>query len=74
MAIAGQHIRVVEWIYSGRCAVRVELPAVVPEEDPTEPCFEPPTVKLLDRLQQWADAGDVEELAKHGDVYIRRSA
>jgi hypothetical protein len=74
MSITGKRVQVVEWIYSGSCAVRVELPAIVPDEDPTEPCFEPETVRLLDRMQRWADGGDVDKLAKFGQVYIRQSA
>lgn len=46
----------------------------MPDEDPSEPCLEPETVRWLDELQRLADAGDTEALAKVGDVYVRRSA
>ncbi len=36
--------------------------------------IEAETMRYLDRLQALADAGDVDELEKHGDVYVRRSA
>jgi len=74
MADLGKHITVYEWIHAGSIAVRVAVQAVVPHDDPSEPCFEPPVIKHLHHLQQLAQAGDVDELAKHGEVYIRRSA
>ena len=72
--IKGRRVKVPKWIHSESCAVRVQVEAVVPDEDPSEPCFEPPAVKWMDELQRLADAGDVEALAKVGDVYVRRSA
>lgn len=54
--------------------MHVWVDAINPEADPTEPCFEPEVVKFLDHVQQLADAGDIEQLKKLGDVYIRQSA
>lgn len=59
------------WIHRDVFAVRVRVEAVYPIDDPSEPCFEPAAIKLLDHLQDLADAGDVDALAKHGDVYVR---
>ncbi|MCC6682194.1 MAG: hypothetical protein IT445_14935 [Phycisphaeraceae bacterium] len=70
----GQRLNVPKWIHSDLCAIHVEVEAVIPDEDPSEPCFEPNVVKYLDQLQELANAGDVEELEKHGTVYVRRSA
>ena len=72
--IPGKRIKVPQWIYGTQCVVRVEVDAVIPDEDPSEPCFEPPAVKWMDELQRLADAGDVDALAKVGEVYVRRSA
>ena len=72
--IKGRRIKVPQWIYSTQCAVRVMVDAVIPDADPSEPCFEPPAVKWMDELQRLCDAGDVEALGKVGEVYVRRSA
>ena len=72
--ISGKRIKVTQWIHGKLCVVRVDVDAVIPDEDPSEPCFEPPALKWMDELQRLADAGDVEALAKVGDVYVRRSA
>ena len=74
MAINGKRVKVTKWIHGRQCVVRVEADAVIPDADPSEPCLEPATLKRLDELQRLADAGDVESLAKAGDVYVRRSA
>lgn len=74
----GQPIKLVKWIegvaQGNPFAVRIEVDAVIPDEDPSEPCLTPPTLRLLDRLRDLADAGDLDELARHGQVYTRRSA
>jgi hypothetical protein len=72
--IKGKQIKVLQWIHGQLCVVRVEVDAVIPDEDPSEPCFEPPAVKWMDELQRLADAGDVNALARVGQVYVRRSA
>lgn len=76
--VKGARIKLPQWIEgrssAGPFAVRVEVDAVIPDADPSEPCFEPEAVRLLDELQQLADAGDVDALQKHGEVYFRRSA
>jgi hypothetical protein len=56
------------------CVVKVEVDAVVPDADGSEPCLEPSTLKWLDELQRKADAGDLDALSKVGEVYVRRSA
>ena len=58
----------------GPCVVRVEVDAIIPDSDPSEPCLEPKTIQFLDDLQGKADQGLISELAKVGDVYVRRSA
>lgn len=74
MRIEGERIRIPRWIHAGPCVVRVEVEAVNPPEDAGEPCLESETVRWLDQLQQLAEAGQVEELEKVGEVYVRRSA
>ena len=74
MVLKGRKIRIERWIHSTTCAVRVEVDAVIPDADPSEPCLEPPTLRFLDDLQTKADQGQIAELEKFGDVYVRRSA
>ena len=72
--IPGKRVRVPKWVHGRLCVVRVEADAVIPDADPSEPCLEPATLRWLDELQRQADAGDVEALAKVGEVFVRRSA
>jgi hypothetical protein len=74
MILPGKRIRVERWIHAARCVVRVEVDAVIPDADPSEPCLEPETIRYMDELQEKADRGLIDELAKVGDVYVRRSA
>lgn len=74
MKIKGKQVKTVRWIHTARCVVRVEVDAVIPEDDPSEPCFEPVTVKWLDEVREHAEAGDIDWLEKFGDVYLRQSA
>ncbi len=57
--IKGKRIKVPQWIHGTQCVVRVDVDAVIPDADPSEPCFEPPAVRWMDELQRLADAGDV---------------
>lgn len=70
----GRKVQAVEWIHSAQCVVRVEVEAMRPDDAPDEIYFDAPTARLLDHLQQLADEGKTEELARHGTVYVRRSA
>ena len=72
--IDGKRIKLSKWISGDRFAVRVFVDAVIPVDDQSEPCLEPDTIRFLDSLQQLADAGDVEELERFGEVFIRKSA
>lgn len=64
----------IEWRDEWFVCISVEGDAVIPAEDPSEPRFEPPAVRWMDELQRLADEGRVEELARHVEVYVRRSA
>ena len=71
MGTKGQRVKRTRWIQAGSLVVRVEVDAVIPEEDPSEPCFEPQTVELLRQVHERAQAGDVEWLKRIGQVYQR---
>jgi hypothetical protein len=74
MLIDGKHTRVIKWIHGDLCVLRVEVDAIVPAFDPKEPYLESATVKFLDHLQKLANAGQIDELVKHGQVYVRKTA
>lgn len=69
-----KRIKVPKWIHAGPCVVRVEAEALLLPDCPDEPSFTPETVRWLERLQHLADNGEITELAKHGTVYVRKSA
>ena len=74
MKFDGKRVSKVRWVHAGPCVVRVEVEAVVPTDDPSEPCYEPATVEFLREVHERAEAGDVEWLKNVGDVYVRLSA
>jgi hypothetical protein len=74
MALKGKHIKLDRWIHAEPCVVRVQVDAVIPDADPSEPCLEPQTIRFLDDIQRKADQGLITELAKIGDVYVRQTA
>lgn len=70
MKIEGQRIRKTRWVHAGRFAVRLEVEAVIPPDDPSEPCYEPDVVEFIREVHERANAGDVEWLKTVGDVYV----
>lgn len=74
MTIPGKRVKLAKWIHGTNCVLRLEVEGVIPQSDPSEPCLEPHTVRLLADLQRLADIGDVDALSKYGVVYVRRSA
>jgi hypothetical protein len=49
--------------------VAVEVEAVIPKDDPSEPCYESETVQLLREVAERAERGDIAWLQQHGRVY-----
>ncbi len=74
MEFDGKRVKEDRWIHAGPCVVRVEVDAVIPGDDPSEPCYEQKTVEFLREVHERAEAGDVEWLKDVGDVYVRLSA
>lgn len=74
MPLPGKRIKIERWIHAESCVVRVQVEAIIPDADPSEPCLEPQTIRFLDHIQHQADRGLIQELAKIGDVYIRQTA
>ncbi len=49
--------------------VAVEVEAVLPEDDASEPCYEAETTQPLHEVAEHAGPGDIEWLQQHGRVY-----
>lgn len=73
MGMTGEKTKVTEWIRGDNLVVRVEVDAIIPDFDPSEPCLEPAAIKFLDRVQELANRGEIGELEKLGEVYVRRA-
>ena len=69
MRIAGKRIKRLRWVHTERYVVAVEVEAVIPVDDPSEPCYESETVQLLREVEEHARRGEVEWLRQHGKVY-----
>ncbi|HUT89384.1 MAG TPA: hypothetical protein VMY37_07805, partial [Thermoguttaceae bacterium] len=54
------------WVQRGQYAVEVEVEVVYPEDDPSEPCLEPATLRWLDEVARKAEEGDLQYLKKVG--------
>ncbi len=57
------------WVQRGEYAVEVEVEVVYPEDDPSEACLEPSTVRRLDEIARHAEQGDVKFLQSVGRVF-----
>ena len=57
------------WVRRGQYAVEVEVEVVYPEDDPSEPCLEPATVRWLDEVARKAEEGDIQYLQTVGQVF-----
>jgi hypothetical protein len=69
MRIPGQRVKRKRLIQSDRYVVAMEVEMVIPEDDPSEPCYESETVDLLREVKEHADQGDLAWLQQHGKVY-----
>ena len=54
--------------------VAVDVEAVIPDADPSEPCYESETVELLREVEAHARKGDLDWLRQHGKVYAAINA
>lgn len=69
MRIPGRRVRRTRLVRTPKYVVAVEVEAVFPKDDPSEPCFESETVRLLRDVQEHAERGDIDWLQQHGKVY-----
>ncbi|HUG92445.1 MAG TPA: hypothetical protein VML55_16520 [Planctomycetaceae bacterium] len=68
MRIPGRRIKRTRLVHSDRYVVAVDVELVIPDEDPSEPCYESETIQLLKQVAEHADSGDLDWLRRHGRV------
>ncbi len=69
MRAAGERLRQTHFVQTERYVVAVEVELVVPDADPSEPCFEPETLRFLREVTEHAERGDRDWLRQYGRVY-----
>ncbi|MDB5341006.1 MAG: hypothetical protein JWN70_6625 [Planctomycetaceae bacterium] len=69
MRIAGKRLKRTRLVRTPRYIIEVDVEAVIPEDDPSEECYEAETVELLKEVQEHAEQNDVAWLKQHGRVY-----
>lgn len=69
MKIPSKRVPRIRLVRTPTFVVAVEVEAVIPEDDPSEPGYEAETVQLLRDVVEHAERGDVEWLRRHGEVY-----
>lgn len=74
MRIPGERVKRTRLVQTDRYVVAVEVEAVIPPDDPGEPCYEAETVQLLRQVRERAERGDVGWLRQHGRVYVAADA
>jgi len=74
MRIEGKRVKRTRLVHTDRFVVSIEVEAVIPADDPTEPCYESETVELLKLVEEHARRGDLDWLLQRGAVYERVAA
>ncbi len=69
MRVPGNRIKRTRLVQTEKYVVAVEVEMVIPVDDPSEPCYESETIRLLQEIKEHAEQGDVAWLTKHGKVY-----
>jgi hypothetical protein len=69
MVLPGKRISRTRLVRTEQFVVAVEVEAVIPDADPSEPVYEPHVVELLREVEAHARSGDVAWLRQHGKVY-----
>jgi hypothetical protein len=69
MRVAGQRIKRTRLIQTEKYVVAIQVELVIPEDDPSEPCYEAETIQLLREAKEKAERGDLAWLLQRGKVY-----
>ena len=74
MRVQGKRIRRTRLVHTDKYVVAVDVELVIPDADPSEPCYEPEAIEFLQQVEEHAERGDVEWLKRHGRVYTALDA
>lgn len=74
MRIPGKRVKRTRLVQATNFIVAIDVEMVIPEDEPSEPCYEAETVQLLREVKERAEKGDVEWLSKVGRVFAAISA
>jgi hypothetical protein len=74
MKIPGNRIRRTRLVRTERLVIAVDLEALIPDADPSEPRYESETVALLREIETHAGQGDIDWLKLRGKVYASLDA
>ena len=74
MRLPGKRVSRTRLVRTDQWVIAVEVEAVLPDADPSEPCYESETVELLREVERRACNGDIEWLKRHGKVYAALGA
>lgn len=74
MRIPGKRLKRQRLVPTDKYVVAVEVEMVIPEDDPSEPCYEAETINMLREAKEHAERGDVKWLKEHGKVYVAAGA
>jgi hypothetical protein len=69
MRMPGKRLKRTRLVRTDQFVIAVEVEAVIPDDEPSEPCFEPETIQLLREVERHAQQGDLQWLREHGRVY-----
>lgn len=69
MRIEGKRVKQTRLVQRGRYVVAVEVEAVIPPDDLSEPCYEHETVEFLRQVAERVDLNDTAWLKQHGKLY-----
>ena len=69
MQIPGERIKRTRLVQTEKYVIAVEVEMVIPIDDPSEPCFESDTVRLLQEVKDRAEKDDLAWLSANGKVY-----
>jgi hypothetical protein len=69
MRLEGKRVRRTRWVKTDRYVIAVDVEAVIPDSDASEPAYEPETVEFLRQVELHAHKDDLPWLQRHGKVY-----
>ena len=74
MRVSGERIKKTRFVQTDQYIIAVEVEMVIPEDDPSEPCYEAETVRFLQEVKERAERNELTWLKEHGRVYTALDA